>query len=190
MKFRLVLSCFLLLMSVAAARAQDVAVDFDRSSDFLRFKTYSWVNGIPARNPLIDQQITSGVEAHLAAKGLRRVEQGGDLSVLYMAAVDSDLQVATAGWVTTGNWLSQTHSGISVRSQAWDVQVGTLVVCLSDGASKNLLWRGTARTMLDRKSRNRETLEALNEDARKAEKRIRKSLEKMFKQYPAAKPAG
>ncbi|MGB7924598.1 MAG: DUF4136 domain-containing protein [Pyrinomonadaceae bacterium] len=190
MKFRLALFCFLLLMSVAAVRAQDVAVDFDRSVDFSRFKTYSWVDGVPAKNPLIDRQITASIEEHLAARGLRRVEEGGDLSVLYIAAVEKDLEVSTARWVTTGDWMSQTVSGISVRSQMWDVETGTLVVCLSDSSGKNLLWRGRARTMLEKKSNKPNVMEAMREDARKVEKKVRKSLEKMFKQYPLVKSAG
>jgi hypothetical protein len=190
MKFRLALFCFLLLMSVATVRAQDVAVDFDRSIDFSRFKTYSWTDGFPAKNPLIDRQVKAGIEEHLAIKGLRRVEEGGDLSVLYIAAVGRDLQVSTARWVTTGNWMSQTVSGISVRSQMWDVETGTLVVCLSDTSGKNLLWRGRAKTMLEKKSNKPNVMEAMREDARRVEKKVKKSLEKMFKQYPVVKSAG
>jgi len=198
MKFGLALFCFLLLSNAAAVRAQDVAVDFDRAADFSRFKTYSWVSGVPANNPLIDQQIKAAVEGQLAAKGLRVVEKGGDLSVMYFAAVDRDIQVATADWKTTGNWLSQTESGISVRSQTWDVTDGTLVVCLSDASTKNLLWRGTARTTLDKKSRSStrkrsgdtNIIEAMSEDTRKVDKKVRKSVEKMFRRYPAAKHAG
>ena len=188
MKFRPALCCFLLFVCAAAARAQDVSVDFDRARDFSQFKTYKWVEGVPAKNPLIDQQIKTDIEAQLALKGLRRVEEGGDLSVLYFVATDMDLFVATSRWSTTGDWAGQMRSGISVKSQSWDVQVGTLVVCLSDGSGKELLWRGTASTTLDKKSRgNRTALEAMQEEARKAEKRVRKGVTKMFKQYPVAK---
>ena len=187
MKFRPTLFCFLLLFCVASARAQDVSVDFDQGSDFSKFKTYSWAEGIPAKNPLIDQQIKSNIEGQLAAKGLRRVEEGGDVRVLYFVAVDRDLEVATARWADTGNWSSQMRSGISVKSQSWDVEVGTLVVCLSDASDKKLLWRGTASTTLDKRSQNRNIMEAMSEDARKMEKRVRKAVTKMFKKYPAAK---
>src|SRR5205085_797478 len=138
MKFGLTLFCLLALASVAAARAQDVTVDFDKRVDFSKFKTYSWAGGIPAKNPFIDQQIRENMEEHLAAKGLRRVEQGGDLNVLYVAAVDTNLTVSTSTWVTTGDWLRPIQSGISVKSQMWDVQTGTLVVCLSDASNKGL----------------------------------------------------
>ena len=186
----LAISCFLILMSVPSVRAQDVAVDFDKGIDFSRFKTYSWTIGVPAKNPLIDQQIRTSIGGQLAARGLHHVEKGGDLSALYFVAVDRDLQVSTSNWETTKDWMRQTRSGISVRSQMWDVEVGTLVVCLSDDSAKNLLWRGTAKTMLDKRSSNESAMKALEEDAKKAEKKIRKAVEKMFKQYPSARAAG
>ncbi|HWW74745.1 MAG TPA: DUF4136 domain-containing protein [Pyrinomonadaceae bacterium] len=187
MKFRPALLCLLFLAGAAAARAQDVSVDFDRSNDFSKFKTYSWADGVPAKNPLIDQQIRSNIEGELAARGLRRVEGESDLRVLYMVAVDRDIEFAKSRWSTTGDWASQMRSGISVRSQTWDVEVGTLVVFLTDASDKQLLWRGTASTMLDKRSNKGSIMDAMNEEARKAEKRVRKSVEKMFKQYPVAK---
>jgi hypothetical protein len=192
MKYVPALFCFLLLACASTARAQHVSVAFDRASDFSRFKSYSWVEGVAAKNPIIDHKVRESIDENLAAKGLRRVDEGGDMSVLYIAAVDRDLHFAAADWRTTGNWLSQTESGISVRSQAWDVEEGTLVVCLSDASSKNLLWRGTTRIALDKKRRSStdatNIVEAVAEDARKVEKKVGKSLGKMFKQYPSAKP--
>jgi hypothetical protein len=191
MKYASALFCFLLLACASAARAQHVSVDFDRAGDFSRLKTYSWVEGVSAKNPIIDHKLRESIDENLAAKGLRRVEEGGDMSVMYLAAVDRDLHVAAADWKTTGNWLSQTESGISVRSQTWDVETGTLVVCLSDASSKNLLWRGTTRISLDKKRRSStdapNIVEAVAEDARKVEKKVSKSVGKMFKQYPSAK---
>ncbi len=115
---------------------------------------------------------------------MRRVEEGGDLSLIYIAAVDKDVRVSTASWVTTGNWMSQTVSGITVSSQMWDVELGRLVVCFFDASGKNLLWRGAAKTTLDKRSSKKNVMEAMSEDARKVEKKVRKSLAKMFKQYP------
>lgn len=188
MNFKPAVLCLVLLACAAGARGQSVSVDFDRGRDFSQFKTWSWVNGVPAKNPLVDEQIRSSIEGQLAAKGLRHVEGGGDVSVLYFVATDMDVYVAASRWSTTGDWAGQMRSGISVRSQTWDVQEGTLVVCLSDASDKELLWRGTASTTLDKKSRgNRSALEAMQEEARKAEKRVRKAVEKMFKQYPSAR---
>jgi hypothetical protein len=186
----LAISCFLILLSVAPVCAQDVAVNFDKSIDFSKFKTYSWASGTPAKNPLIDQQIRSSIEGQLAAKGLRPVEKGGDVSVLYFVAVDRDLQVSTASWDTTKDWMRQTATGISVRNQMWDVEVGTLMVCLSDPSTSNPLWRGTAKATLDKRSSNESAMKAIAEDAKKADKKIKKAVEKMFKQYPPVRSAG
>jgi hypothetical protein len=190
MKFGLAIFFFITLVTVTTVRAQDVKVDFAKGTDFSRFKTYSWTSGVPAKNPLIDRQIRAGIEQQLAAKGLQRLEQGGDLGVLYIAAIDRDLQVSTSRWETTGDWSRQVVSGINVSSQMWDVEVGTLVVCFSDASGKNLLWRASSRTMLEKRSSKQNIIEAAREDARRVEKKINKSLEKMFKQYPVAKSAG
>jgi hypothetical protein len=110
------------------------------------------------------------------------------ISALYFVAVDRDLEVSTSADTTkTG---CQTRSGISVRSQMWDVEVGTLVVCLSDDSARNLIWRGTAKTMLDKRSTNESAMKAIEEDAKNTEKKIRKAVEKMFKQYPSARAGG
>lgn len=189
MRSKLALFFTLILVSAAAVRAQDVSVDFDRKVDFSKFKTYSWTSGIPAKNFIIDRQIKADIEEQLAAKGLRRVEEGGELTVLYLVAVEADLQVSTSNWVTTGDWMRPITTGMSVKSQMWDVEVGTLVVCFSD-ASKNLLWRGTAKTRLSERSNKQDALEAMVEDAKKAEKKIKRAVVKMLKQYPLAKSAG
>jgi hypothetical protein len=189
MRFRLAIFFFVTLVSVATLSAQDVAVDFDRNVDFSGFKTYSWTSGVAARNPLVDQQIRTGIDEHLASKGLRHVDAGGDLSVLYMTSVERDLEVALGRGQTTGDWMRQTMGGFNVRSQSWDVEIGSLVVCLYDASGKNPLWRAAAKIMLDKRSK-KNPMDAMAEDARKTEKKIRKALEKMFKQYPVAKTTG
>ena len=188
MKFGLALWCLMLV--AGAARAQDVSVDFDRNIDFASFSTYSWASGVPAKNPLIDRQIRLSIEGRLLEKGLRGTEEGGELNIMYIAAVGQELEVATANWVATGNWMSQARTGFSVRSQMWDVQVGTLIVCIFDATGKNLLWRGTAKTVLEERSRNMDVKQAAAEDAAKVEKKIRKAVEKMFKKYPRARAGG
>jgi hypothetical protein len=189
MKFGSALFCFLILLTVTTVRAQDVAVDFDKSVDFSKFKTYSWTIGAHAKNPFIDEKIKATVEEQLAARGLRRIDEAGDLSVLYIAAVDRDVQFSTSRWEQTGDWMRQAQYGISVGSQLWDVEIGVLAVCFSDATGKKLLWRGTSRTMLDKRSKNKNAMAAMVEDARRVEKKVRKAVEKMFKQYPVAKDA-
>ena len=92
---RFVLS--LLITGAISARAQYVSVDFDKQCDFTAYKTYAWTTGTPAKNPVLAQRITEGVDSKLAAKGLRKVEPGSnpDLIVLYHAAAGADTQINT-----------------------------------------------------------------------------------------------
>ena len=78
----------------AMAMAQDVRFDYDRSANFSTYKTYQWAGDSPnaSGNQLMDQNIKQAIDEQLAAKGLRRVESGGDLQVSYQAAVQQEKQ--------------------------------------------------------------------------------------------------
>jgi hypothetical protein len=184
MKFKSCFLCVLILVGVAAVSAQDVTVKADPRINFSTLKTYSWTAGVPARNPLIDTEIRRLTEESLASKGLRRLDSGGDISLSYYAAVDKELQISNSTWALNADWMGAIDNGYAIRNQMWDVEVGTLVICLADSSGKNLLWTARAKTMLDKKSKNQSPVLAMQEDAKKVQKRIKKSVEKMFKQYP------
>jgi Domain of unknown function (DUF4136) len=73
-----------LLCFGAAALAQDVQFDYDRSANFSSYRTYHWVDSKTGRAPnqLTDQNIKRAIDEQLAVKGLQRVETGGDLQVV------------------------------------------------------------------------------------------------------------
>ena len=75
----------LLLMVSARAFGQDVRYNFDKDTDFSKFKTYKWVELKDASKPddLTDKQIKSAVDAQLAQKGLTKTdEDNADLYVV------------------------------------------------------------------------------------------------------------
>ena len=74
---------------------------------------------------------------------------------------------------------SGNSSGIAVGTQSWPVHKGTLVVDLVDGKSKASVWRASATQILkDGPSGN------AAKDAKRVEEPIKKSVDKMFKQFP------
>jgi hypothetical protein len=75
----------------APAVAQKIKVDYDKSADFSKFKTFSWTRGAPPTNPLINQIIIDGVEQSLTAKGLTKVNDGGDLLISVAVAIQYDI---------------------------------------------------------------------------------------------------
>ena len=182
MRFSRALIFICLLLCAALAQAQKVTVEYSGTGDFSRYKTYDWKKaGVPAKNPYVNEQIVTLLDTQLQAKGLRKVEEGGDLHVMYYVAVDRDLEIS--GGTLTGAPAMIGPGGSTITGQAWVVYTGTLAVGLFDSSTGNIVWRGTAKEPLD--DGDKVGID-LRKQAKKVEKPIRKSLEKMFKKFPAS----
>ena len=160
-----------LLCFGAAALAQEVQFDYDRSANFKAYKTYQWVNTdlIQVSDQLLDRNIKRAVDAQLAGKGVRRVESGGDLAIGYQTAISKEKQFdglpsAPPWWGTWGN----------TRVTSSTIEIGKLVIVVFDPASKQLVWRGSASKTLD-----------INEDPDKNYRNLEKAMAKLFKNYPS-----
>jgi hypothetical protein len=153
------------LMSASWSVA-DVKVEHDPSVDFSVYKTYSWTKGMDANSPELQEYLVSRIDAELAAKGLRRVEEGGDLQVATHAYSLSGVS-AGANYVYSPTW----EVGI-VSARAQEYTVGTLMVDLIDPVSNRNVWQGVAE----------ESFGEANEN--KIRNRVDKVTRKMFKSYP------
>ena len=152
-----------------AAFAQDVQFDYDRSANFNAYKTYQWVdNPVQAGDQLLDQDIKRAVDGQLAAKGLRRVESGGDLRVGYRAAISQEKQFDSVGFGPQwfGNWGD-------TRVTSSTIEIGRLVIGIFDPAARQLVWRGSAAKTLD-----------IKKDPDKNYRNLEKAMAKLFKNYP------
>jgi len=147
------------------AQAQKAVVDYDRDVDFSKFRTYAWMSGQPAPNPLVDRRIISAIEGQLAAKGWAQVSASPSAIVVYQAAVDQQKQLNAWGrgprWSGTGT--------VSVET----IVVGQLVVDVLDAASKQLLWRGSVS-------------DSVSDKPEKNEKKLNEAVAKLFRQFPPA----
>lgn len=87
---------FFSLCASSAVVAQKVTSDYDKATDFSRFRSYAWVAGqaVPAVN--VDLYIKMAIDEDLAKKGLHKVEsKDADLLVTYNAARDADLNISS-----------------------------------------------------------------------------------------------
>ena len=164
-----------LLCLAAAAFAQDVQFDYDRSANFSAYKTYQWVDyrKVDVGDQLLDRDIKRAVDEQLAGKGLRLVESGGDLLVGYQASVSQEKEFDSLGsgwggpfWGPWGNWGN-------TRVTSSTIDVGKLVIGLFDPSTKQLVWRGAASNTLD-----------LKKDPDKNYRTLEKAMTKLFKNYP------
>ena len=109
--------CLLLVLLSASATlagaVERVDVEF-LGVDFGHFETYRWKPGAPAPNFQVEQAIHQTVDAQLAAKGLREVDDEADCFVITRAAKDRHFPV------------------------------GVLIVEVFEADSERLVWRGMA----------------------------------------------
>src|SRR5262245_15317443 len=159
---------------IGSALAQNVHVDWDKSTDFSSFKTYTWVNGTPALNPLMGDRIVREIDAQLAAKGLQMVEASAnpDLIVVYHAGRDTETQMNTIDTGYYGPGWRYGYGGMgSSTTYITKILVGQLIVDIGDVKNKKYVWRGTASATIPDKPE-------------KGEKTITKAVTKMFQKFP------
>ena len=166
----------LILAGALSVYAQKVKVGADPAVDVSKYKTYAWSSGTTGTNAIINQQIVAAVDAQLAAKGLKKVETDPELTISALVWTESDMHISNPSWHPSLNSLS---TGVYGGASNWPVTKGTLVVNISDTKTKNEVWRGTATDTLKQGPSGSKV-----EDAKTAEKPIRKAVEKMFKQFP------
>ena len=157
--------------------AQDVTTDFDPDFDFSSARTFTWgeVGSVPG-NDLSRKRLETAIQESLTAKGLEIVDEGGaDLLVVYHAVVDQETKKRA---VNVGVGVSRRVSkrgsvrvGASTSGKPKTIEVGTLVVDLLDGETKDLVWTATATGTLKGDADAREAL-------------VRSALEKAFSEFP------
>ena len=170
----------LIISGAISVGAQKVKVSADPSVDLSKYRTYAWSQPFPPGNPFVQQTIISAVGEALAAKGLRKVEDQPEITVAYVAATNTDLQISYPSWSNAMGSASST--GIGVNSQSWPVAKGMLVIDIADASTKSTIWRGSASQTLEHGPSGNPV-----KDAKTVEKPIRRAVEKMFKQYPHPK---
>ena len=161
-----------LILFGTMAMAQSVSSDYDRAANFTKYKTYAWTRGTELPDDLNHTRVVRAIDAALAGKGVARVDAADnpDVLVAYHASFDTNLEIsgATYGLGPLGfgadRWGSATVQ---------PVQVGTLVVDITDARTHAVVWRGRASSDA-RPSDNGET----------REKKINKATAKMFKHFP------
>ena len=171
------LSWMCLLLLAVPAFGQKIKVDYNKSIDFSRYKTYSWLMPKDPARPFVAMDIVGATDDELKARGLTKTPSGGDLIVSAYGSLDEGVNVsydvdiyAMPGLDGNINWANGTPR--PGNSSAVYIDKGTLVIDLADRASKQLVWRGIAKANLDpqKQEKSMETIE--------------KSIAKMFKQYP------
>ena len=178
MQTRLVTAGLIALLLPAAAMAQKVSYDYDKTATFAAFKTYAHKDGTKVGQPLIDDRIVAAIDTQMAAKGFTKVEANPDVFVVYHTTFEKEKDISTYssgygggygpyGWRYGGAW------GGSTTTTVRDILMGTLVVEIADARKGELAWRGIG-------------VKEVKTDAKpeKRDKSINDAMKKIFKNYP------
>src|SRR5246127_500165 len=183
MKTVLLLSALGLLLTVRSAFGQDVRYNFDKNTDFSRFKTYKWVilKDASTANDLVTKQLKDAVDAQLRTKGLTKIDDdSANLYIGYQAGVSQEKQFTSfssdwgygggwyrGGWYGPGGGMSTTTGSTST------IYIGQLALDMYDSANHDLVWRGVASKTIDPKAK-----------PEKQQKNLAKAIKKLLKNYP------
>jgi hypothetical protein len=149
-----------------------VEVEYDHAADFTAYKTFAWAPfQDPAPNPANHIRVTRAVERELEAKGFTKVgPDEASVFVRYQGRLDK--KITSTSSQSDSPW--QQPSDKRTMVSFGKTKVGTLVLELWDGRSKNLVWQ--ARESMPEPAADR------MEDA------INKSVKRLIGEYPP-KPA-
>jgi hypothetical protein len=174
--------CCLLLGTMT--NAQKIKVGYDKSIDFSKYKTYSWMKEITRPvYPMLATTVFGTVDQELKKKGLQGMEEGhGEIVLQYSGGIGFGLN-QTSGAPIIPTYLGQP---ISTDATMWTgntfggsastaVPEGWLMLELLDIAAKKIVWRGEVRGKLD--------IERKNESLDHA----RKAVIKLLKDFPPRK---
>ena len=164
------IGAILVLTSVSVA--QQVKTDYDHSTDFSQYKTYSWEK-VQTKDPLLVDRIKDAVNSALTAKGWTLVPSGGAVEVFAIETTkdQQSLDTFSNGFGGGRRWGGFGDATTTVETY----KVGTLVVDLFDAKTEKLIWRGSAS-------------DTLSDKADKNTKNLDKGVSKMFQQFPPGSP--
>ena len=174
MRKRVLAAVALTLLFSAAAYAQKVNIDWDRSATFSNFHTYAWEPSPHPAKGFWNDRIIQGVDQQLQSKGLTKVDANSnpDLWVVYSNSIKKDQQVVGTGYNMGPGWGWGWWGGPTTTTyNTYTTHEGTLIVDIADANNHQLMWRGSATN-------------SISDNSDKNIKNLNNALNKLFKNFP------
>jgi hypothetical protein len=154
-----------LTLSATVVSLADIKVETRAGSGIIRYKSFAFAEGTPARRFDAQDRILAAVERELEARDFIRVFGEADAYVVTHVLVDRH----SLADLDKENYFEY-WSGID-SVDAFDLRAGTLVVDIVDAAETRTLWRGVASA-------------PVKGSAEKNLKMIDKIVKKLFREFP------
>lgn len=176
------LTTILLVFTVSLIHGQKVTSDYEKTTDFEKYKTYHFIgwqeDSGEIMNEFDKERLRKAIEAEMESKGLKRVDSGGDLIVSLFIVIDEKKSISAYS-----NYYGNMGYGYRRGGMGWgngystttfsenDYLKGTLVFDMFDAQSESLIWQGISTG-------------TIKSNPQKREKSIPKAIKKLMKKYP------
>ena len=169
MKTTTFLAIFFVGFTVSCSKVYNVHYDYDNNVNFANLKTYDWMP-VPERadiDSLDIKRVKKAVNVELEAKGLEISSDNPDFLIAEHLGSKDKVNVTNWGYGYRGGfWIER---GVTVNQ----IEIGSLILDFVDAKSKELLWRGTAKALID---------DAMPPEKR--EKLIKEAVQEILKNFP------
>lgn len=151
-------------LTVACSAPVKVVTDYDRKTDFSKFKSFSFyqlTDKGPGLSELNQRRIINTITVELVKKGLVEDSTNPDLLVNATAIVTEKKQVTATNYYNYGGYYRPYHWGPAYGgATVYNVSAlreGSLVIDIIDASSKHLVWQSTGNKEIDTELKNPET---------------------------------
>jgi len=146
------------ILSAPSGFAQKVKTGYDKSADFSKYKSYTWLEPPLTQNrPLLQVTVASSIRAELQAKGLASMDNGGDLTLFAQGSLDYNMEAASgstadsckncqAPLLDPRDWAGTTAPS---GPGGTPIPKGTLQLEFVDRATNKVVWSGTVAQKLN-----------------------------------------
>jgi hypothetical protein len=169
LKFILLLLPFML----ASCESVSVSADYDKGTNFLKYKTYAFDNFAIARVPLSDfdkKRMLSAIDEGMALKGFTKSD-APDLLVGISTRARTEISINRSGGFVGPGGMGMGGGGIDSINKNL---VGTLFIDFTDAKTKELFWQGEGKGYL-------------KENISEKDEKIKEFVSKILAQYPPGK---
>lgn len=186
-------SLFLVALLTTTQIQAQVTSDYDNTVDFTKYKTFRFEGWQEDSDKLVNdldkKRLLESFGNEFQMRNFSYVEQGGDIVVTLYLVIDHKTSTTAytnynGGMGYGGRWgygygmgygAGMGMGSATTTYSENDYEVGTLVVSVYDGESKNLVWQGISS-------------KTLKDNPKKREKTIPKAVSKIMKKYPVQPP--
>lgn len=164
---------FLVVILLAPAVAgAGVTVEYAKSADFTKYRTFSWIEGTPAADEVVDKKLRAKVTEELRQRGLQLLSTGGDLLVRTHVNAREERRQEIDIMGERGYWQSDVTEVTPTGEVTRQVGIGTVVVELLDADSKLQVWQGVIGQVPQPAG------------GRRSEQQFDRAVEKLLKSFP------